>query len=191
MRLSVWLSLYCDFIMFVFLCHFLCHYRRHFHCLSIPFWCATSNWHCGPLCCGSMWHWAVWPSPPGSPGTLWHLGKPSTRRSQACALQDNLVQSMSKPQMPIHAIYKASWCKACLLQGTMCVICPCYEAPWSPWLSMLSLLSGMRCDAHPGCVRVPSFNWLYLPWTMYAAHFSVLLWNVASVEFHLFGKFLK
>ena len=171
MRLSVWPSLYCDFFMFVFHCHFLCHYRRHFHCLSIPFWCATSNWHCGPLCCGSMWHWAVWPSLLGSAGTLWHLGKPSTRRSQACALQDNLVQSMPKPQMPMlctrhhgprHSFYKA--------------LCVSYApAMRSPWLSMLSLLSGMWCDAHPSCVRVPSTNSLYLPWTwtltMYAAHF--------------------
>ena len=188
MRLCVWPSLYCDFIMFVFLCHFLCHYRRHFHCLSIPFWCATSNWHCGPLCCGSMWHWAVWPSPPGSPGTLWHLGKPSTGRSQACALQDNLVQSMSKPQMPMlctrhhgarHAFYKApcvSYAPATRHHGPPGY--PCY-----PYY--------LACDAHPGCVGVPSFDWLYLPWTMYAAHFSVLLLNVASVEFHLLGKFLK
>ena len=147
MRLCVWPSLYCDFIMFVFLCHFLCHYRRHFHCLSIPFWCATSNWHCGPTL---LWQHVTLGRVAISP---W-ISRDIVALGQTINWQITGMRSTRQPgakyvQAPnAHAMYKAPWCKACLLQGTMCVICPYYKAPWSPWLPSIHFIFHELCILH-------------------------------------------
>ena len=128
----------------------------------------------------------MWPSPLGSAGTLWHLGKPSTRRSQACALQDNLVQSMPKPQMPMlctrhhgprHAFYKYKAPYVLYAPATRHHGPPGY--PCYPYY--------LTCDVTPtlavlGCL--PSIDFIFQELDHELCMLHTLLLNVASVEFH-------